>query len=342
VPGHSYTMEEVTAEISGPVLAAFHHKFGESQADFLAILLGCVSVQNYKENSDLATQTEKRKVRVVVEDWVMATMEKVMDFKTGELNKEALKSIVEGKKDLKFVGMLKFKKTTIVDMTPSFLDRKLIAAVLASCSWSNPRPHLYLLVGEEVTSTLSMKYSMATFLLEHEKRCLEGPWSKKIPLVVPNLGTDQRMVYMQGGGGGSKALKEMMEGSGLEKACVVDVDKNFQPLSARFKAGMEIVSDKVIELENSKAVLDNEVMILKQKLNERLQMTREMKMVRGLQGDLKTALEVAWEEVADMSRDSPDMFEEKININGDMENLELSGDEEEEEEVISGVSNQSY
>ena len=315
-------MEEVVAEIYGPVHAAFQHKFEESQGDFLAILLGSVSVQNYSENSDLAVNTEKSKIRVVVQDFVMANTEEVIDFKSGLLIKESLKSLVKGK-DFKFVGILKFQKTKIKELTPSFLDRKVMDAVLASCSWSEPRPHLYLLVGEEVTTTLSIKYSLKTFLLEHKKDCLQGPWSRMIPLVIPNLGTHQRVEYMQGGGGGGKALEEMVEGTGLVELCGLDVEENFQPLGDRFKAGMELISDRVVELEESKVSLEEEVKMLKQRMNDRLELSRGMKMVRGLQGDLKTALEVDLDE----DNEFPNMFEKKINTNRDTLKLELSDEE---------------
>ena len=317
-------MEEVTAEISGQVLAAFHHKFAESQADFLAILLGSVGVQNYTENTDLATKTEKRKVRVVVQDWTIASMQEVLDFKTGKFNKKLLESVGGGKLYLEFVGMLKFQKTKLVDLTPSFMDRKVMDAVLASCSWREPRSHLYLLVGEEMTTTLSIKYSMKTVLLEHMKDCLQGPWSRMIPLVVPNLGTYPRVEYKQAGGGGSKALEEMVEGTGLVESCMVDLDKTFQPLSARFKAGVELVHDRVtaLEVEESKANLEEEVKMLKQRINDRLELSRGMKMVRGLQGNLNTALEVDWDD-----SEFPNMFEERMNR--DTLNFELSEEEEE-------------
>ena len=207
------------------------------------------------------------------------------------------------------MSILKFQKTKIKELTPSFLDRKVMGAVLASCSWSEPRPHLYLLVGEEVTTTLSIKYSLKTFLLEHKKDCLQGPWSRMIPLVIPNLGTHQRVEYMQGGGGGGKALEEMVEGTGLVESCMVDLDKTFQPLSARFKAGVELVYDRVtaLEVEESKANLEEEVKMLKQRINDRLELSRGMKMVRGLQGNLNTALEVDWDD-----SEFPNMFEENF------------------------------
>lgn len=310
-------MEAVTAEISGPVLASFHHRFGESPADFLAILLGGASVLSYSENSDLATQTEKSKMRFVVEDWIIVSTEEVMNFQSGKLKKESLQSIVKGKTGVKFIGILKFKKTSTTEL--SYLDRRLMDAVLESCSWSEPKPHLYISVGEEVTSTLSIKYNMSTFLLEHKKSCFRGPWSGKIPLVVPNLGTDQRVEYMQGGGGGSKALGELVLGSDLEKSCYIDVNKNFLPLVSSCKAGMKHYSDRVAKLDESKAALEEQVIVLRRKLEEKLELSKEMKVVRGLQGDLKAALEMisfGGNEMDNSEHESQDMFNESQPVNG--------------------------
>ena len=336
---------DVTAEISGPVLAAFQHRFGESPADFLAILLGNISVHNYSENSDMATQTEKSKVRVVVQDWIIVSMEEVMDFKSGKLNRESLQSLVKGKSDVKFVGMMKFKKSSPVDL--SFLDRKMMASVLDSCSQSDPRPHLYILVGEEVTSTLSIKYNMSTYLLEHKKSCFLGPWSSLIPLVVPNLGTDQRVEYMQGMGGGSKALREMVEGTGLVEACHIDVDKNFQPLNAKFKDGMEHFSDRVSQLEVTKCTLEEEVLVMKRQVEDRLMLSREMKLIKGLQGDLKTALDIITDEFDFNNKASDNDFKNKVSDNDsrDMfgEDVSINRDEEmETESEVLGVLDQSY
>jgi len=335
---------DVTAEIAGPVLAAFQHKFGESVGDLLAILLGSVSVHNYNENSDLATQTEKSKVRVVVQDWIIVSIEEVLDFKSGKLNKESLQSLVKGKSGVKFVGLLKFKKSLSVDL--SFLDRKMMASVLDSCSQNDPRPHLYILVGEEVTPTLSIKYNISTYLLEHKRSCFHGPWSSMIPLVVPNLGTDQRVEYMQGMGGGSKALGEMLKGTGLEEACHIDVDKNFQPLNARFKESMEQFSDRVSQLEVAKSTLEEEVLVIKRQVEDKLVLSREMKLIKGLQGDLKTALEILEEfglnnncsenelKKKVSENDTPDMFGEDVSVNRD-EEMETESD-------VLGVLDQSY
>ena len=97
-------MEEVNAEISGPVLASFHHKFLESKGDFFAILLGCVRVLDYSENSDLATNTQKSITWVVVHHWIIANVEDVIDFKTGMLKEDAVKLPLDDKQDLTFVG----------------------------------------------------------------------------------------------------------------------------------------------------------------------------------------------------------------------------------------------
>jgi len=318
-----FSMEEITAEISGPGLAAFHHQFAESEGDFLAILLGCFSVQNYSVNSDLATNTEKSKVRVVVQDLILASMQEVMDLKTGKLNKESLKQLTREKSEMKFVGMLKFRKTGLMELVPSFIDRKLISAVLSSCSWKVPR--LYLLVGEEVTrNTLSIKYSMITFLLENNRE-----WSR-IPLVVPNLGTDQRMGYMQGIGGSSEALREIVEGSGLATSCIVDVEKNFSPLSVQFKTSFDLASDRVVELEGDRVGLEEQVLQLRLKIADKLELTSEMKFIKGLQGNLKTAIDVL------LDSENKDF----ITVN----QMELGEKEETRDENGSddGVLNQTY
>lgn len=312
-------MADVHAEISGPVLASFHHKFAESKGDIFAILLGCVRVLDYSENSDLATYTEKSKTRVVVQKWVIANVEDIVDFKKGMLKEDALTLLVDEKQDLDIVGMLKFKKSMKVDASPSFMDRVVMGAILYSCSGKRPIPRLYLLVGEEVTSqTLSIKYNMVTFMLEHEKSCQEGPWSRKVPLLVPNLGTDQRVEYLKGAGGGSHSLKELLEGTSLD-SCLMDVNKNFQPLNIRFRAGVDQVSRRMIELENSRATLEEEVVMMSKVINDRLKQSSQMKTMKGLQGDLMAAILVGL--------DKP---EEKIQVEEKMYSMKLvlSDDEE--------------
>jgi len=271
-------MEEVSAEISGPVLASFHQKFSESKADFLALLFGSVDVQNYNENTDLATQTEKSKSRLTVQDWAILKIDKVVNLKTGEL-----KEFDRIKETNIFVGFLKFRKNS-VDLSPSFLDRKLLTLV---------RPFLFLLVGEVTTTTLSIKYNMSTFLIGGGDQDFQEPWSSSIPLVVPNLGSDLRIEYMQGRGGASKALKEMVEGTSFEDSSMMDVESNFEPLGARFHAGMDSISAKLAQLESSRSSLELEVFHLHQKINTKLELSRKMEVIRGLQGDLSTALEVA-------------------------------------------------
>jgi hypothetical protein len=305
-------MADLHAEISGPVLASFHHKFAESKGDFLAILLGCVRVLDYSENSDLATSTEKSKTRVVVQKWVFVNVEDIVDFKTGMLKEDALTMFVD------IIGMLKFKKSLKVDSSPSFMDRFVMKAVLDSCSGKH-RPCLYLLVGEEVTcKTLNIKYNMVTFLLEYEKSCTEGPWSRRVPLLVPNLGTDHRVEYMKGAVGGSHSLKELLEGIPLN-SCLLDVNKNFQSLNIRFRAGVDQVSRRVIELENCRASLEEEVVVMNKLLNDRLKQSSQMKSMKSLQGDLMAALLVGL--------DKP---EEKIQVEEKMYSMKLvlSDDEE--------------
>ena len=46
---------------------------------------------------------------------------------------------------------------------------------------------------EEVTTSNIVKYNLITYLLEHSKSCSEGSWSKKIPLMVPNLGSTEKI-----------------------------------------------------------------------------------------------------------------------------------------------------
>merc|ERR1712034_158002 len=128
---------------------------------------------------------------------------------------------------------------------------------------------------------------------------------------------------MGGMGGGSKALAEMIEGTGLVEACHIDVDKNFQPLNARFKDSMEHISDRVSQLEVAKSTLEDEVVVIKRQMEDRLLLSREMKLIEGLQGDLKTALEIVMDEF-DFNKkvgenDSHDMFGEEASTSSDEE-----------------------
>jgi len=302
---------EPSAEIAGQVWAAFQQKFGESQGDFLAILLGNTNILNYSENSDSATQTERVKERVVVEDWVIVTaIEEVMDVKSGQLKKDTIQSLFEDTNNV-FVGLLKFKNRSPVDL--SFLDRRMMYAILESCSWVKPNPRLFVMVVKDVTpKTLSMKYSVMTYLLQSQKNCYQEPWSAKIPLVIPNLGTDQRVEYMQEGGGGSKALRELVEEVEFEDSNT-RTDKTFGAVASKFQAEIDQMGGNVSRLERIKTAKEEELARLSHKLEEKLEGCQEMKVIRGLQGDLKTALSVISSGLGALdktSKDSPDMFDD--------------------------------
>merc|ERR1719318_697935 len=205
------------------------------------------------------------------------------------------------------------------DSSPSFVDRVVMDALPDSCAGQKHRPCLYLLVGEEVTSkTLSIKYNMVTFLLEQGKSCHEGPWSKKVNLLVPNLGSNQRVEYMTGAGLGSRALKELLEGTSLD-SCLVDVGKNFQPINIGFKAGMDQVSGRIIQLESCRASLEEGIVMLSKLINDTLAQSSQMKTIKVLQGDLMTALVVGLHK--------PEM---KIHVEEKMQSMKLvlSDDEE--------------
>jgi len=310
---------EPSAEIAGQVWAAFQQKFGESQGDFLAILLGNTNILNYSENSDSATQTERVKERVVVEDWVIVTaIEEVMDVKSGQLKKDTIQSLFEDTNNV-FVGLLKFKNRSPVDL--SFLDRRMMYAILESCSWVKPNPRLFVMVVKDVTpKTLSMKYSVMTYLLQSQKNCFHEPWSAKIPLVIPNLGTDQRVEYMQEGGGGSKALRELVEDVEFEDSNE-RTEKTFGAVASGFQAGIDQMAGNVSRLERIKTAKEEELARLSHKLEEKLEGCQEMKVIRGLQGDLKTALSIVSSGLGGLdktSKDSPDLFEDP-SVEEDME-----------------------
>ena len=298
-----------SAEISGPVLAAFKNSFGESRGDLLAILLGAVSVINYSENSDLATQTERKRVRVVVQDWIIVSMREIIDLKTGKFQKEDIRRLImKNQVDKEFVGILNFRKNATVDL--SFLDRKIMTAVQES------EPHLYILVGEEVTPvTLSIKYSISTYLIEENRKCCNGPWVEKLPLLVPNLGTDQRVGYTQGGGGGSLALRQLVNGTDLEEKCLVNVEEVFDPLVVRFRDAMGVNMKRIVELDAMKSVIEDEVIKLQQELDDRLSLSKQMKVMKGLQDNLESALSVISDGFGEEKQsigESPDMFNELI------------------------------
>jgi len=322
---------EPSAEIAGQVWAAFQQKFGESQGDFLAILLGNTNILNYSENSDSATQTEKVKERVVVEDWVIVTaIEEVMDVKSGQLKKDTIQSLFEDTNNV-FVGLLKFKNRSPVDL--SFLDRRMMYAILESCSWGKPDPRLFVSVVKDVTpTTLSMKYSVMTYLLQSQKSCYQEPWSGKIPLVIPNLGTDQRVEYMHGGGEGSKALRELVEEVESIEDSNMRTDKTFGAVATKFQAEIDQRARKVSRLLRIKADSEKELARVSLELDEKLEVCKDMKVIKGLQGDLKTALCVIRDGLGGLKQtinESQDMFDD-ANVTGDMEMND------------SGMLNQSY
>jgi len=310
---------ETSAEISGPVLAGFQHSFGESQGDLLAILLGAVNVINFSENSDLATQTERKKVRLVVQDWIIVSIGELIDIKTGKLKKENIQGLImKNQVDKEFVGILKFRKNATVDL--SFVDRTIMRAVQES------EPHLYIVVGEEVTpTTLSIKYSISTYIIEKNKNCSDGPWCEKLPLLVPNLGTDQRVGYVHGGG--SMALRQLVNGTGFEKNCFVNVEESFNPLLARFRNAMGVNSARVVELGVMKTALKDEVIKLHQELDARLSLSKQMEMMKGLQDNLESAFRViidGFGEEKQSISDGPDMFGEVSDILVEMDSSESS------------------
>jgi len=310
---------ETSAEISGPVLAGFQHSFGESRGDLLAILLGAVNVINYNENSDLATQTERKKVRLVVQGWIIVSIGELIDIKTGKLKKENIQGLImKNQVDKEFVGILKFRKNATVDL--SFVDRTIMRAVQES------EPHLYIVVGEEVTpTTLSIKYSISTYIIEKNKNCSDGPWCEKLPLLVPNLGTDQRVGYVHGGG--SMALRQLVNGTGFEKNCFVNVEESFNPLLARFRNAMGVNSARVVELGVMKTALKDEVIKLHQELDARLSLSKQMEMMKGLQDNLESAFRViidGFGEEKQSISDGPDMFGEVSDILVEMDSSESS------------------
>ena len=303
---------ESSAEISGPVWASFQQRFGESRGDFLAILLGTINVVNYSEISDTATQTDRIRERVVVEDMIIVSTEEVIDVQSGQLKKEEIQSLIKDRSNAAFLGLLKFKNRSPVDL--SFLDRRMMYAISESCSWSKPDSRLYILVVKDVTPvTLSIKYNVMTYQLQAQNKCYKEPWSGKVPLVIPNLGTDQRVEYMIGGGGGCKALNELVDGVEFQKEANMRTEKAFGAVASRFRAEMDQKSRNVSRLEMIKTASENELARVSQKLEEKLEHCQEMKVIKGLQGDLATAFGFVCDELKSLketSKDSPDMFED--------------------------------
>lgn len=240
-----------------------------------------------------------------MQDWIIVSMDQVMDVKTGML-KEPLLSLA------KFVGILKFKNNLPVE--PSFMDRRLMNAVRAT--YHQP---LYILVGKDVTpSTLSIRVNTVTYLLQGESGCNQEPWSHKIPLLVPNLGTDQRVQYTRGIGEGTNALGSLTEGIEFENI-KESYKKTFAPVYDRFGIDMAKRSQKVGQLEFTKKNLQEEIARTSREVEKKLELCREMLLIKGLQGDLKTALAVISEGFGEVKckRDgTPDMFDNQSYSEG--------------------------
>jgi len=278
-------MTSVHAEVSGPALANIQHTFAQSMKDFFALLLGRFSVVDYSESTDLATRTERSITRLVVENLVILKLEEFVDLPIGILKQKQIK-VLELERDLKFLGVLKFGVRVQVDM-PSYLDRRIMTAFYNSSLFVKERPLLYVLMGEEITSkTESIKTSMTSFLVECQDRCEDGPWSRKIPLTVPNLGTGHRVEYLTACHG-SKCLEEE-----LLKELLIDVDEAFLPLLVKFKEGIDQVSGNIASLVTQKGNLLNDVERLSQLLDQKIEETEENYINRSLQGGLITALQV--------------------------------------------------
>jgi len=305
-------MATVQAEISGPVLSNLQHTFAQSKADLFAVLLGSYSVLDYSESTDLVTRTERSITRLVVENLVIGKLEEFVDLRTGILNQKQMK-VLEFERDLKFLGVLKFGARVQVDM-PSYLDRRIMTAFYNSSFLVQERPLLYVLVGDEITSkTLSIKTSMISFLVECKDKCEDGPWSGKIPLTLPNLGTGHRVEYLTACNGSNGLEEELLTG------LLIDVNEVFLPLLVKFKEGIDQVSDNLTCLVAQKVNLLNEVEILLQQLNNKMEETEESYIHRSLlQGGLITALQVLQKtKVNDVMKDKMESLSLKLVLSED-------------------------
>jgi len=305
-------MATVQAEISGPVLSNLQHTFAQSKADLFAVLLGSYSVLDYSESTDLVTRTERSITRLVVENLVIGKLEEFVDLRTGILNQKQMK-VLEFERDLKFLGVLKFGARVQVDM-PSYLDRRIMTAFYNSSFLVQERPLLYVLVGDEITSkTLSIKTSMTSFLVECKDKCEDGPWSGKIPLTLPNLGTGHRVEYLTACNG-SKCMEEE-----LLKELLIDVEEAFLPLLAKFKEGIDQLSDKITCLVTQKGNLLNDVERLLQLLDQKIEETEENYINRSLQGGLITALQALQKKtkVNDIMEDKMESLSLKLVLSED-------------------------
>jgi len=305
-------MASVQAEISGPALSNLQYKFAQSKTDFFALLLGRYSAVDYSESTDLATRMERSITRLVVENLVIVKLEEFVDLHSGILNLKQVK-VLEVERDLKFLGVLKFGVRVQVDM-PSYLDRRIMTAIYNSSFLVQERPLLYVLVGDEITSkTLSIKTSMTSFLVEWKNRCEDGPWSRKIPLTVPNLGSGHRVEYLTSCNG-SKGLEEE-----LLTELLFDVNEVFLPILLKFKEGIDQVSGNLTCLAAQKVNLLNEVESLLQLLNHKIEETEESFIHRSLlQGGLITALQALQKtKVNDVMEDKMESLSLKLVLSED-------------------------
>ena len=278
-------MASVHAEISGPAVANFHLMFGKTTADFCAILLGKYSVLDYNESTDFASRTDRSLTRMVVENLVIVKVEELVDLRTGILKQKNIVEL-EWERNLKFLGVLKFGVRVQVDML-SYLDRKIMTAFYNSSFLVEERPLLYVLAGHEITSnTQSIKTTMTSFLVECKVRCRDGPWSRKVPLTVPNLGTGHRVEYLTACNGNKSLQEELLQ------CLMIDVEKAFLPLLVKFKEGIDQVSENLTLLVTQKNTLLNDVEKLLQLLNQKMEQTEENDLYRSLEGGLIPALQV--------------------------------------------------
>jgi len=273
-------------EIMGPIIANFHHMFAENGGNFLGVLLGRYSVVEFNESTDLASKTEKSFKSAVVENMVRMNVNEIVDLHAGALNVENLEKI-EIEQSLKVLGVLRYGKLLNVDM-PSFMDRKIMTALKSSSLYEQGKYFTYILVGEEVTDKiLSLKFNMTSYLIS---RCEneDGPWSRKVPLLIPNLGTGHRVEYMAGGAAGSlqdTVLKDLL----------IDVRESFQPLYVKFGESFNTRSVRFLDLSMKRAGLQKDVVKLLKLLNQNLEKSEEFTYLRSLEGGLLDALNVLQE-----------------------------------------------
>ena len=111
----------------------------------------------------------------------------------------------------------------------------------------------------------------------------------------------------------------------LEKKCLVNVEENFDPLVARFGDAMGVSSTKIGELGAMKTALEEEVIKLQHELDDKLSLSKQMKVIQGLQGNLESAFGVisdGFGEEKQSISESPGMFNIMSDILEDMDSSE--------------------